>query len=319
MRLNKYLISAVLAALLLLPFVPSPSFSIDQEEFITNYLWQKVISLSPPERPRIALVLGGGGARGIAHIGVLKVLNEEKLPVDIIVGNSVGALVGALYAGGQPMDKIEKLGENVGWNDLTDYSDPSILRLIISRRLLSTEKMELYLKKSMGNARFEDLRIPFACVATDLRTGERIILREGEVAPAARASATVPGLFDPVEYRHRLLVDGGLSDNIPIDVAKLLGADFIIAVPVSGDISVHDVSNVFKVLMQAIYIQGRQLDIDKLKEADFVIAPDVKEVTVADLSKSKECIESGMVAARQGVAGLKRKLIERTSDYYLFK
>lgn len=319
MRPVKLSITAALTALLLLPFIPARSFTIDQEEFITDYLWQRVVSLAPPDRPKIALVLGGGGARGTAHIGVLKVLSEEKVPVDIIVGNSVGALVGALYAGGQSMDKIEKLGENVGWNDLTNYSDPAILRLIISRRLLSTEKMELYLKNSMGNQRFEDLKIPFACIATDLKTGERIILREGEVAPAARASATVPGLFDPVEYRHRLLVDGGLSDNIPIDVAKLMGADYVIAVAVMSDISVHDVSNVFKVLMQSIYIQGRQLDMQKLKEADFVIAPDVKEVSAADLSKSKECMDAGEAAARQAVAGLKKKIIEKTPDYYLFK
>jgi NTE family protein len=278
-----------------------------------------MISLTPPNRPKIALVLSGGGARGLAHIGVLKVLNEEKLPIDMIVGTSVGALVGSLYAAGVPMEKIEKIGENIGWNDLTNISDPNLFRLMLTRRLLSTEKMEKYLESNIGDIGFEELNIPFACIATDLKTGERIIMREGKVALAARASATVPGLFDPVEYGHRYLVDGGLSDNVPIDIAKLLGADFIIAVVISGDISIHDVSNVFKVLNQSIYIQGRLLDAEKIKTADFVISPNVKDVTAVDLSKSKECIEAGTSAARLAVMELKKKLIERTSDYYLFK
>ena len=278
-----------------------------------------MISLPASDRPKIALVLGGGGARGLAHIGVLKVLSEEKLPIDMIVGNSVGALVGSLYAAGVPMEKIEKMGENIGWDDLTNISDPNLFRLMLSRRLLSTDKMERYLESNIGDVRFEDLKIPFACIATDLKTVERIVMRDGKVALAARASATVPGLFDPVEYGHRYLVDGGLSDNVPIDIAKLLGADFVIAVTVSGDINTQDISNVFMVLTQSIYIQGRQLDAEKIKAADFVISPNVKDVTAVDLSKSKECIDAGTRAARLAVMELKKKLVERTSDYYLFK
>ncbi|MFH1368372.1 MAG: patatin-like phospholipase family protein [Elusimicrobiota bacterium] len=297
----------------------TPARCLDQETFLTNYLWQRFIELAPPHRPRIALVLGGGGARGLAHIGVLKVLDEEKLPVDMIIGNSVGALVGSLYAAGVPMDKIEQIGENIGWNDLTNISDPSIIRLLITKRLLSTEKMEKYLQKNIGSVRFEDLKIPFACVATDLKTGERIILRDGDVALAARASSTVPGLFDPVPYRQRFLVDGGLSDNIPTDVARLLGADFIIAVVASADFSKYDVSNVFMVLTQSIYIQGRLLDNERLKLSDFTIIPKVKDVTAVDLSRSKDCIEAGVLAARQKILELKQALIQRTSDEYLFK
>jgi NTE family protein len=255
----------------------------------------------------------------LAHIGVLKVLNEEKLPVDIIVGSSVGALIGSLYAAGVPMAKIEQIGENVGWNDLTDISDPNLIRLVLTRRLLSTEKIETYLEKNIGKAEFSELKIPFACIATDLNTGERIIMREGSVALAARASSTVPGLFDPVEFRHRYLIDGGLSDNIPTDVAKLMNADFIIAVVVSADFSKNDVSNVFMVLTQSIYIQGKLLDQEKTALADFVIAPKVDDVSAVDLGRSKDCIEAGITAARQAMPQLKQRLIELTSDYYLFK
>lgn len=296
-----------------------PAISLDEEKAITGYLWQREIRLAPPERPRVALVLGGGGARGLAHIGVLKVLSEEKVPVDMVVGTSVGALIGALYAAGEPIETLEKLGENVRWNDLTNVSDSSIVKLLISERLLSTEKIEKYLNNRIGNRRFDELKVPFACVATDLVTGERVILREGEVAPAARASSTIPGIFDPVEYRHRYLVDGGLVDNIPSDVARLLGADIIIVSAISADFSKNNVSNVFMVLNQSIYIQGKGFDEERLKLADIVIRPNVGDVSAVDLGRSRECIDDGVLAARRVMPQIKRLLIGRTTDTYLFK
>lgn len=294
-------------------------FSIDDEEFITNHFWRKMIKLSPPKRPRIALVLSGGGARGLAHIGVLKILHEENLPIDIIVGTSMGALIGSLYAAGVPIEKIENIGKVVGWDDLTNISDPSIIRLLLTSKLLSTKKIESYLEKNIGRVRFDELKIPFACVATDLITGEKIIFREGDVALAARASSTVPGLFDPVEFRHRYLIDGGLSDNIPTDVAELMGADYIIAVVSSSDFSKNDVKNVFMVLTQSIYIQGKLLDQHNIEIADYVIKPDVSDISVVDLRRSKECIEAGMIAAKNAVWNLKQQLLEKSSDESLFK
>jgi NTE family protein len=297
----------------------SSAFPLDENKIVTDYFWERFVQLPPTQRPKIALVLGGGGARGLAHIGVLKVLEEEKVPVDMIVGTSVGALIGALYSAGVPVEKIEKLGENVGWSDISNLSDASIVKLLITEHLLSTEKMERYLNSNIGHVRFDELKIPFACVATDLITGERVILREGEVAPAARASSTIPGIFDPVEYRHRYLVDGGLYENIPTDVARLLGADFIIVVAVSADFSKNNISNAFTILTQSIYIQGKQLDEEKLKLADMLILPRVGDVASIDLGRSRECIEAGTLAARQSIRELKQKLMDRTSDEYLLK
>jgi NTE family protein len=296
-----------------------PALPLNEEEFLTDYLWSRVLKLSPPERPRIALVLGGGGARGLTHIGVLKVLEEEKIPVDIIAGTSVGALVGALYSAGIPLDKIESMADSVGWSDLVDVSGPALAKLLIANSLLSSDKMEQYLQDNIGKVRFDELKIKFACVATDLVTGERIIFREGDVAPAARASATIPGVFQPVEYRHRFLVDGGLLDNIPTDVAELMGADFIIAVTASGDFTKNEISNVFMVLTQSINIQGKILDESRLKKADVVIKPHVGDISVLDLGRSKECINSGVLAAKKAVDEIKKTIIRSTSDYYLFK
>jgi NTE family protein len=305
--------------LILILQLPTAALPFDENKFITDYLWKKVISLAPPQRPKVALVLGGGGARGLAHIGVLKVLEEEKVPIDMVVGTSVGAMIGAVYCAGEPMDKLEKMGETVNWNNLTNLSDASIVKLFISEHLLSTEKIEKYLDDKIGKKSFDELKIPFACVATDLVTGEKVIFREGEVAKAARASSTIPGIFDPVEFRHRYLVDGGLYDNIPTDVAKLMGADIIIAISVSADFSKNNISNVFMILTQSIYIQGRQLEAERIKLSDITIRPEVGDVSAVDLGRSRECIDSGISAAREAVSEIKLKLIERVSDYYLFK
>ncbi|HBU69524.1 MAG TPA: esterase [Elusimicrobia bacterium] len=312
------LLSFLLLCLLIL-ILPMNSFSLDGEKFLTDYLWQKTARLPLSKRPKIALVLGGGGARGLAHIGVLKVLKENNVPIDIIVGTSVGAIVGSLYSAGVPIEKIEKMGQNIGWNDVADLTATGVIKLMVAESLLSTEKMEKYLRENIGSKRFDELDIQFACLATDLVTGERIIFREGDVALAARASATMPGIFVPVEYRHRYLVDGGLFDNIPTDVAKLLGADIIIAVPVSADFSKNNISNVYMVLTQAIYIQGRLFDSEKLKSADFIIAPSVSQISTVDLGKSAECIDAGITAAHLAMPKLKQLLINRTSAQYLFE
>lgn len=288
-----------------------------QDELLVRTLWTRIKTLPVQERGKVGLVLGGGGARGLAHIGVLKVIAEERLPVDLLVGTSVGAIVGSLYASGMPIKELEKLGENVGWNQLSDISTANLVKLLVTYKLLSSKKMEDYLSKHIGNLRFDELPIQFACIAADLKTGERIILREGKLAPAVRASATIPGAFTPVEYRHRLLVDGGIVDNVPTDTAKLLGANIIIAVPIQADFSNYNVSNVLFILNQAIYIQGEVITQEKLNIADAVIKPRVGHVLALDLGKSKTCIEAGTVAARRALPELKRTITRKSFKKYL--
>jgi NTE family protein len=217
------------------------------------------------------------------------------------------------------VDEIENMAENVGWSELSDFSGIARIRLLLGGSLLSTKKMEKYIASTIGEKRFYDLKIPFACVATDLVTGERVIFRDGEVALAARASATVPGLFEPVEYRHRFLIDGGIVDNIPTDVARLMGGQFVIAVSVNSDFSKQDVSSVFRIMMQALSIQGRLLDDEQLRAADYVLSPKVGTVSIVELGRSRECIDAGVVAAWQSVPQIKRSLLERTNIGYLLK
>jgi len=289
---------------------PAQAFDPSEEEsFVVDALWAKYKALPADKRPKVALVLGGGGARGLAHIGVLKVLRREGVPVDMIVGTSVGALVGALAAAGVPTEEIERMGTDVGWAHLTDLSKSGIVKLLVSEELLSTKKMEEYLRRRFGDKTFADLKIPFACIAADLRTGERIVLREGSVALAARASATMPGVFQPVSYRQRWLVDGGIVDNVPTDVAKVLGADVIICVNVPPDLTNNSSSNVLTTLNQALYIQGQVIADERLALADVLIEPQVKDVNAFELWKSEECMKAGEEAARRALPGLRKALV----------
>lgn len=314
-----FLRSYLLAIVVILTSIPagfSKTYNA-QDETMLQCIWARIKTLPAQERGKVGLVLGGGGARGLAHIGVLKVISEERLPVDLLVGTSVGAIVGSLYAAGMPIKDLEKVGENIGWNQLSDISTANIVKLFVAYKLLSSKKMEDYLNKHIGNLRFDELPIQFACVAADLKTGERIILREGKLAPAVRASATIPGAFTPVEYRHRLLVDGGIVDNVPTDIAKLLGANIIIAVPIQADFSNYNISNVLFILNQAIYIQGEVITQEKLDMADAVIKPRVSHVMALDLGKSKICIEAGVVAARRALPELKRIITKKSFKKYV--
>ncbi len=283
-----------------------------EEKILLDFLWQEVVNMPKESRPKIALVFSGGGARGFSYIGALRVFEENKVPIDIVVGASVGSIIGALYADGVPLEKLEYMSTDMGWNKLVDISKPSMLNLILSQKLLSTEKMERYLRLYLGNKSFYELKRKFACVAVDITSGEKIIFTEGDVAMAVRASATIPGLFEPVSFRHRLLVDGGLVDNIPVDIAKSMGADIVIVFTARSDFTKNVVDNVFKILIQAIYIQGSLLENASLKKADIVISPDVKDVSAVDLSRGGECINAGIVEANKRIDEIKKFIIEKT-------
>ena len=259
-------------------------------------------------------MLGGGGARGFAHIGVLKVLKEANVPIDMVVGTSMGAIIGSLYCSGVDLEEIEKIAEYIKWKDISNLNSVSLLKMLVSEKLLSTKKIENYIDKMIGEKYFFQLNIPFVCVATDMITGEKIIFKEGKVAMAARASATIPGLFEPVQYRQRFLVDGGLVENIPVSVAKLFNPDIIITVAVSADITNNSFDNVFFSLFQAIYIQGQQSDRINLNMSDVIIAPKVDNISAIELNKAEECIDAGFIAGKQSIEKIKKIIVEKTYE-----
>ncbi|MGD9405403.1 MAG: patatin-like phospholipase family protein [Anaerolineae bacterium] len=178
-------------------------------------------------RKRVGLALGGGGARGFAHIGVIRLLEQEGIPIDAIAGSSAGSLAGAVYAAGLQSQEIMELGLKLRWRDLG--------RLVWPRRgFVSFEKLEEWMIGIVGDLTFTDLRIPYAAVTADMATGEQVVLQQGRLAPAVRASCSVPGIVTPVEIDGRLLSDGGAINNMPISVVRELGADIVIAVGLSA-------------------------------------------------------------------------------------
>ncbi|MGD8518295.1 MAG: patatin-like phospholipase family protein [Anaerolineae bacterium] len=185
-----------------------------------------------PPRRRLGLALGGGGVRGMAHVGVLRVLEAEQIPIDCIAGSSVGSLVGAAYAAGIGSERLSQLALEIRWRDLA--------QLQWSRAgLVSFEKLETTLVNAIGTPTFAQLEIPFAAVAADLATAEAVVINAGPVARAVRASCSVPGFVPPVEADGRLLIDGGVVNNLPIAITRQLGADVVVAVTLGAPPGTH--------------------------------------------------------------------------------
>lgn len=185
------------------------------------------VSMQPaPSRPKLGLALGSGAARGLAHIGVLKVLEESKIPVDIIAGTSMGALIGAMYAAGVPITQMEEVALNIDWRSMAKLLDP----ILPTSGLTDGNKLVSFIAELLPAREFIDLKQTLAVTATDINTGEAIIIKQGDLLEALRASLAFPGIFSPVRFGQRFLVDGGLCKPIPTDVARTLGAEKIIGV-----------------------------------------------------------------------------------------
>lgn len=242
---------------------------------------------------RIALVLSGGSAKGFAHVGVIRVLEQEKIPIHMIVGASVGSLIGAIYASNPDSFQLEWTAFKIERSDILDFS-------IVYSKLgpVLGQKLEAFLEKELKVKKIEDTKIPFFPVATDLNTGETVVLEKGSLPKAVRASCAIPGIFVPVNFAGRLLVDGGVTNNVPCDIARVKGADIVIAVNLLKGVKNYQIDSVLDIIGQSISIMMFEKSKEKLKHADIVIEPDVKNVSLFDFSKKKELMEEGMRAAR---------------------
>ncbi len=258
-------------------------------------------------RPKIALVLGGGAARGFAHVGVIRALEQEKIPIDMIVGTSVGSLIGAIYASDLNSFELEWTAFTLEKDDLFDYG---IFSAITGMGLAKGDKLEAFIKTKIPAANIEDLKVPFAAVATDLNRGTIVVLDKGSVARAVRASSAIPGVFTPVDYQGKLLVDGGLMDNIPIAVARARGADIVIAVDISENVTNFNVTNLVDVVLQAVNIMFNENVKNKKKDADVLIAPAVGDVGMLDFTQKKRCMLTGIEAAQKVMPEIKKKIEE---------
>lgn len=252
-------------------------------------------------RPRIGLALGGGFARGIAHIGVLKALQESQIPVDCIAGTSVGALIASAYALGAPLEQMERQALGTQFKDFGRWT-------LSWMGLASNERLESYLARFCAARHFEEGKIPLAIAATDLGTGTPVYFTEGEIGPALRASCAYPGLFLPVEHEGRILVDGFLASPVPVDAAKLLGAEFVIAVYLPSGNGGDKPKNMADVIGRSFSIMQHHAIQNWRNKADVIVEPDVSQYAWDDFARTPELIATGLAAARAAIPKIKAAL-----------
>jgi len=282
---------------------------------------------------RIGIALGGGGARGLSHIGVLKVLERENIPIDIITGTSMGAIIGAAYALDKNLPKLENIIKT--YSKIEEFNlDFSLFKQNQKNQPFFLKKMSEFLKKGyilnlelrkkclnegvglkkiikelLGGHYFKDTKIPFSAVATDLISGEKVVLNQGRMLEAVLASSSIPGMFPPVEIDNMTLVDGGIISVVPIETARLMGANFIIAVNVSQRIKKkYEFKNAVDILFRSDLITSSELRKIQLSLADAIISPNVSKIHWANFTKPYKCIHAGEIAAENEILEIKKKI-----------
>ena len=247
---------------------------------------------TPEPRPvRLGLALGGGAARGFAHVGVIQVLEEAGLHPHFVAGTSAGSLVAALYASGKSSQELRRVADTMEEAEITDWMMP-----ILNRGALRGEALARYVNTQVGGKSIEQMKIPLAIVATDLRNGEAVAFRRGNTGSAVRASSAVPAVFQPVRIGDREYVDGGLVAPVPVKQAREMGANFVIAVDISSDPEGNPAGDTFQILMQTFAIMGKSINTLALREAEFVVRPPLSGVKSADFSARRRSIEAGRSA-----------------------
>jgi len=261
---------------------------------------------------KVGLALGSGGVRGLAHLGVIKVLVQNKIPIDFIAGSSIGALIGGLYATYQDTDKIEEIIDQFSYRDfITIFANVDFR----ARGLIKGDKAIQFLKRKVGDIKIEDLSIPFRAIATDINTGEVITFDKGNLIDAIRASGSVPFVFRPMSFKGRYLVDGGISMPVPVPIIKAMGSELSIAVSLD-DVYVLDKTtryninkiNAYSAAVKSLNLLRYHLAQENIKGADIVIAPKVKNASWLNFVYGKDIIKIGEEECLKLLPLIKKKL-----------
>ncbi|MFZ6748090.1 patatin-like phospholipase family protein [Undibacterium sp. Ren11W] len=261
--------------------------------------------VKPIKTIRIGLALGGGAARGFAHIGVIKALESQGIIPDIIVGTSAGSVVGAMYAAGNNGFALQKLALEMDEAAISDWSVPLFSK---TSGVLKGDALQAYVNKMVLQMPIERLKKPFGAVATDLNTGQPILFKRGNTGLAVRASSSVPGVFQPVRINEKQYVDGGLVSPVPVMFAREMGADLVIAVNISSQPEVQTAASSLDVLLQTFTIMGQRLNYFELKSADIVIKPELLGMKGGDFAGRNLAILAGERAAMANMVELKQKI-----------
>jgi len=255
--------------------------------------------VKPPAR--VALVLGAGASRGFAHIGVLKILESNRVPIHMIVGTSAGSLVGSLYAYGFNAFQLQSLSFPVEKGDIVDLTVPD-------NGFIKGEKLEAFVNRMLKDTPIEKLRTPFYAVATDIQTGEETVFASGNTGMAVRASCSVPGIFQPVRIGSRIYVDGGIVSPVPVDYARKKGADLVIAVDISMGVESPPPKTIMETIMQSVVIMYSRIAQNQLGRADIVIRPGVSHIGPTDFTRRHEAVLEGEKAALEAMPQVKAAL-----------
>ncbi|MCX7781116.1 MAG: patatin-like phospholipase family protein [Negativicutes bacterium] len=255
-------------------------------------------------RSKVALALGSGGLRGLAHVGVLKVLEREKIPVDYVAGCSMGALIGALYCAGLDPDTIHKIAKNLKRRHWLDFVIPKM-------GIISGQRAHDMIKLLTRQKTFPELKVPLAVVATELCHGKEVIFTEGSVADAVRASISVPGIFLPFTVNDMMLIDGAVVNPTPTDIARRMGGEIVIGVDLAHAGIICNITNVFDVIIQSIDIMEREIFKHRNHDCDILIQPDVAHISPSSFDAIDECVAIGERAAEDALPMLRRLLVEK--------
>ena len=255
----------------------------------------------PPKPPRVGLALGGGAARGFAHIGVIQVLEEVGIKPDLVVGTSAGSLVAALYASGKTGQEMATLALGMDEGAITDWSFPT-------RGLIRGEALARYVREQTGGRTIEQMKLPLGIVATDLDSGAAILFERGDTGVAVRASSAVPAVFQPVRIGSREYVDGGLVSPVPVRFARQMGADVVVAVDITSPPEGNATGDVMKMLLQTFAIMGRSINQFELRGADVVLRPVLTGMSSADFSSRQRAIQAGREVATRLLPELKASI-----------
>ena len=290
-----------LAASSVLVLAACPSGNTPQSKPSTQ--GQNTVSHTAPKpKATVALALGGGASKGFAHIGIIKVLKENNIPVKIVTGTSAGSIVGSMYASGMSPDRLELEAEILGKTDLVDLT-------LSTSGFIKGEKLQNYINRKVGNRPMQQFPIKFAAVATDFESGKPVVFNVGNAGQAVRASASIPNVFQPVVIGNRKYVDGGLSQPVPVSAAKKMGANFIIAVDISARPAKNVSQGMFSYLDQTFNVMSQTALRQELGQANVVIKPQVLELgSVGGFDQKQRAIQLGEQAARAALPEIKRKL-----------
>lgn len=270
---------------------------------VTPPVTPPVSTIPPKKPPRIGLALGGGAARGFAHVGVIQVLEENGIRPDYVIGTSAGSFVAALYASGKTGAQLGQIAETLEEAAFTDWTLP-----IFNRGVMRGEALGRYVNQLVGQKLIEQMALPLGIVATDLQSGNAIVFRRGDTGTAVRASSAVPAIFLPVRIAGREYVDGGLVAPVPVRFARDMGAEYVIAVDISADPEGGSAADTVGLLLQTFAIMGRSLNAWELKGADLVLRPALAGMKGADFAARRRAIEAGRQAMTQALPTLRREL-----------